>query len=176
MAGLVGAGERVQAKAILYYYTSPRIFLRGLWLGVLYLFSLAAPLVLTAGAFLGSFLLYSGVLAPHLNPVIAVLIFVLCDLLCGALLFLLIYLSGVYFAAVALAIGNETLSLLDCVLCAFAASRGRMRCIFCFVMRCIWHFILSVLTMGVLWLMYYAQHTSVAYMHLARTLCESVQD
>jgi TRAP-type C4-dicarboxylate transport system permease small subunit len=132
--------------------------------------------VLAAGAFLGSFLLYSNVFLALMPTAAAAILFVLCDLVCCALLFFFVYLAGTYFAAVALAIGNESLNLLDCTALAFAASRGRMGCIFRFVMRGVWHFLLSVITLGVLWLLYYAHHTSVTYMHLARTLCKSVQD
>ena len=171
MAGLFAAGERVLAKEVFYYYTSPRAFLRGAWIGATYLFALAAPLVLAAGAFLGSFLLYTHVFVALMPTVVAAVFFVLCDLACCALLFLLVYLAGTYFAAVALAIGNESLNLLDCVTRAFAASRGKMGCIFRFVMRVVWHFLLSLVTLGVLWIMYYAHHGSVAYMSISRTLC-----
>lgn len=171
LGGLVAAGEQPVAGEMFYYYTSPRRFLRGLWLGVLYLLSLAAPLVLTGGALLGSFLLYEHVWLEHCGEGVAVLLFVLTDLLCAALLFVLVFLAGLYAMATGLAVGNEALSPLGALQTAFDAGHGQLFTIFRFHMRCVWHLLLSVPTLGLLWLFYYAHHTTVGYFYLCRVLC-----
>ena len=171
MAGLVAMGETPQPGEVVYYYTTPACFARGLWLGVMYALSLATPLVLTGGGLLLSFLLFENVLLLHLEEVLAITLFVMLDLVCAGLLFLFIFLAGAYFCATAIAVGNAHCSPLAALTLAFSATRGKWGTVFRFVLRAVWHFLISVPTLGILWVCYFAHHTTVGYVALCRELC-----
>ena len=73
-----------------------------------------------------------------------------------------------FFSAVALAVGRESISPFAALLHSARLWRTRLREVFCFWLRVLWHLILSALTLGVLWVVYYAHHTTMSYWELIR--------
>ena len=170
MAGMIATGADPLPKAVFYYFSSPRAYGRGLAAGLLYLLSLALPIAPVTGAVIGAFALYDHVFSARLPLVVAVLLLVLLLLLCVGLALLCLYLSGLHFAAVALFVGNGELSLPRALRAAFACGRRRCGTVFLFWMDRAWRLILSLLTVGVLWVVYYAHQTALAYWHLTVAL------
>ena len=69
------------------------------------------------------------------------------------------------FGAAALYAGKETLTLGGALREAYR-TRPRTRDVLGFWAQVLWHAALSALTLGVLWMLYYAHHTAVAYFDL----------
>ena len=170
MAGMIATGGDPLPKAVFYYFSFPRAYGRGLAVGLVYLLSLALPVAPVTGAVIGAFALYNKVFSVRLSLVVAVLLLILLLLLCVGLALLCLYLSGLHFAAAALAAGNEDLSVLRAFRAAFACGRRRCGTVFLFLMDRAWRLILSLLTVGVLWILYYAHQTTLAYWHLTIAL------
>ncbi len=82
-----------------------------------------------------------------------------------ALLCVLSLICPPLFGAVALYAGKETLTLGGALREAFR-TRPRVRDVLGFWVRVLRHVILSALTLGVLWILYYAHHSAVAYFEL----------
>ena len=83
-----------------------------------------------------------------------------------ALFCVLSVLCPFFFGAAALYAGKETLSPLAALREAREGTRGRMRAVLGFYARAGLHLIWSVLTLGVLWLLYYSHHTALAYFEM----------
>ena len=175
MAGLIATGADPLPKSVLYYFSSPRAYGRGIAAGLLYLLSFALPVAPVTSAVIGVFALYNKVLSVRLTFAVAVLLLVLLLLLCAALALLCLYLSGLHFAAVALYTGNGDLPLRRALCMAFACGRRRCGTVFLFWMDRAWRLILSLLTVGVLWIVYYAHQTALAYWHLTVALRREVE-
>lgn len=76
------------------------------------------------------------------------------------------------FGAVALAVADDDLPLLSALCLACKRGIRHAGVIFGFCLRTLWHLLLSVLTLGVLWLLYYAHHTTVAYFELTMMITD----
>ena len=68
------------------------------------------------------------------------------------------------FPAVALAVGQEHLGVFAAL--ARATHLCRLRDVLAFLLRVLCHLLLSALTFGVLWILYYAHHTTLGYWEL----------
>ena len=86
--------------------------------------------------------------------------YVLAALLCVGYVFL----AGIWLPCVALAVGNEELSVLRATGMGLCTGCRHLGSSFLFCCRAAWQLLLSALTIGVLWLLYYGQRTPVAYM------------
>lgn len=76
------------------------------------------------------------------------------------------------FGAVALAAGNDQLSLHRAFCLACKRGVPYTGAILRFWLCTLWHILLSALTLGVLWLLYYAHHTTVAYFELTMIMMD----
>ena len=166
MAGMLAMGESVLAKECFYYFTSPRRYLRGLWLGTVYGLTLLLPIALLAAVAVGPYLLYEGILSYYLIPGVAVLLLVLSYPIGIALTLLLLFLLGRFACAVPLAVGNPDMGLLCALRCSRRITKGKRKAIFAFFFHCVWRMLLSLFTLCVLWILYYAHATDVAYFDL----------
>lgn len=170
LGGLLASGEEPLVKEMFYYFTSGTRYLRALWVGTVYFLCFALPLMLCAGAFVLSFWLYENVFLLEATQGVALLLLLLCDLLCVALCVLCLYFSALYFNVVALLVGNEGMSLGGALCLAFVKGWRHRGSIYRFLLVTLWHILLGVLTLGVLWLLYYAHHTTISYFHLCISL------
>ena len=89
---------------------------------------------------------------------------------CVTLLALLSLLFPPCFGAAALYAGKETLSLCGALREAREGTRGKLLRVLGFYGRVCLHLLLSVLTLGVLWVLYYAHHSAVAYFEMTMTM------
>ena len=74
--------------------------------------------------------------------------------------------------AVALAAGNGQISLGGALALAFRRGARYTGAAFRFWLLVLWHLVLSLFTVGVLWLLYYAHHTTVAYFELTMIMMD----
>ena len=121
MAGLVAIGREGSLCEALYYYASPRLLMRAMGIGVLWVLSV---------------------------------------------------ISLPAFGAVALAVADDDLPLFSALCLACKRGIHHAGAIFKFWLCTLWHLLLSVLTLGVLWLLYYAHHTTVAYFELTMMITD----
>ncbi len=82
-----------------------------------------------------------------------------------ALLLVLALLFWPCFGAAALYAGKETLSFIGAIAAAFRA-HCRVRHVLGFWAHMLRHLLFSVLTLGVLWILYYSHHSAVAYFEM----------
>ncbi len=168
MGGLAQKWGECMTGDLFYYFTTVTRYRRGIVLGLLYLLFFLVPIGIVGFAFLGSFLLYVNVLTLALNELGALFVLIACYALSGGILVLCVFLTGFYLPMLAVALANEERTVLSALRIGLGMVRGRMRIHYRFSMCVLLHFLLSLLTLGVLWLLYYAHHTTLAYWHLVR--------
>ncbi len=171
MAGLIARGETPLVKESFYYFTAGRRYGRGVVIGVLYLFSLAAPVVLTAFAFWGAYQLYVQVLTQTLPEVLAAVLVALCYHVCAALGVLFLFLAGIWLPSVAIAVGNEHVSPFKAFRLGIVKGCRNLGASARFSLYFLLRALFSLLTVGVLWLLYYGQLVTVAYMSFSELIC-----
>lgn len=166
LSGLTLLGENVAAREVLHYYTSPRLFGRSLLLSIAYLVSLFAPYAVTAGGIVGSVRLFEKVLLPEMNAVPATGVLLFCfviSLVLGALTFLV---CGLILFAPGIAVGNEELPLPDVFRRAVAMGKKHILTVCIYRLRSIVFILLSLLTVGVLYVLYFAHRIQLTYLCL----------
>lgn len=171
MAGLCAAGERPDPREMLYYFTSRRRYTRALSMSIELLLGIALPCGISYGAVCALAAFWNRFLRIELDEDVAFLI--LLSLIPVALFLCLItfFLCGSYLPATAVAIGNEEIGTLHAFGIALSHGWRAKWQIAAFVMRVLWHLLLSLASVGVLYVFYYSHHTAIAYMHLSMMLC-----
>ncbi|MBQ9099413.1 MAG: hypothetical protein IJY50_08310 [Clostridia bacterium] len=171
MAGLLLAGESPLMAEILYYYTTPRRWGRAVLIGLIIALMVLIPVVLGLSAFVGALALYDE-LSFYLEAFVAVPILIFSLLLCVAFGLLLLFLSGFYLLFAAMAVGNSKLPLGRALGLALQTGYRSLPTLFVFSLRSLWHLVLSLCTVGVLHMLWYAHHYIISYLHLGRMLCK----
>lgn len=172
-AALLADDKEVAARDILYYFSEKKRLFRAWRISLVAgLFGVLTSLALWA-LFGGAVLLYVDVFVeafPH-RPAFAVFLLVLC--LLGALLITapLLFFAGVFLPFVAVALGNEEMSVRQAFVCAFSAAKRRKRYIFRFTLCQIPHVLLSLVTIGVYYVFWYAPRFVLSYLRLSQALC-----
>lgn len=170
LSGLTLLGEEVSAREVLHYYTSPRLLGRSFVLSLAYLTALFAPYAVAAGGIAGSVSLLENILLPELNVTPATGIFLLCCVLAlvlGALTFLA---SGLLIFAPGIAVGNEELPLTEAFRHAFSVGKKHILTVCVYRVRSIVFVLLSLLTVGVLYVLYFAHRIQLTYLCLCMEL------
>ena len=170
VAGLLALGEEPLQRELFYYFTSAGRYARGLLISLCYLCSFLLPLVCGAGAFVGSFFLYDRVFYVNLPDGIAVLLAVACYLASAGFCVLCLYLSAFHFSLVVSLIGNSRCTLKEALARAFLLGKHYRGSIFRFLLQVIWRLLLSLCTLGVLWVMYYAHLVTLGYWEMVITM------
>lgn len=171
VAGMVALGKKPQLFEMLHYFTSWRLHRRAVQIALRLAFCTLLPLALCVGLFVFSFVLYRDIFCIEFYTRFANILLALC--LLGALLVtaILFIATGGYALLIAVVIGNESLSWREARQIAFHAGWHRLGAILSFRLRTLLHIILSVPTLGILFLAYYAHHIILSYMRLAMALC-----
>ncbi len=166
MGGLAAAEREIERAELFYYFTSPRRYWRAIRLGALLALGVLLPAALIGGVLLAFFAWYAQLALVNDPLALWVLLGGIVAVLAVALLCL--FLAGFYLPIAAVAVGNENISLCAACLRGLRMGRERLAVWFRFSLRVLLHFLLSIPTVGVLWLLYYAHHTTLAYWHLVR--------
>lgn len=170
LSGLTLLGEEPAAREVLHDYTSALLFWRSALLSLVHLLALFAPYAVAAGGVAGSVFLFENLFLPELDTGFAMGLFFLCcvfSLALGALAFLV---SGLVFFAAGIAVGNEELPLFEVFRRAAAMGKRQMLTICVFRVRSIVFVLLSLLTVGVLYVLYFAHRIQMTYLCLCMEL------
>ena len=173
VAGLLLSGEQPMAREVLYYYTSLRRMGRAILMGIFAVFEVMLPLVVALGTFTGVIALYNEVLL-YLPDALSILALIVGFLIAVAITVLLLFLSGLYLFSTAIAVGNETMSVWDAFTAALRVGKKNLLSIFFFSLRSLWHLALSLCTLGVLFVFWYAHHYNLSYLRLSMALTKGV--
>ncbi|MBQ9801690.1 MAG: hypothetical protein IJW51_01285 [Clostridia bacterium] len=167
MAGLWSAGDEPLAREVLYYFTSRSRYLRALRAGALTLLLLSLPALAVFLLFAGAWNLYVAVFDVHFGTLIAVLLLLAALLAALALSVGVLFFGGIFFSFAALAVGNETLPVRRAFLLSVSCGKKNARVIFRFSLRALWQLLLSFLTVGVLWALWFSHRYNLAYLKLS---------
>ena len=165
MAGMISEGEKPLISAVFYYYTSPRRFLRaarislGLFVSVLLVFCL--PFLLVLGAAL---------LVEVLPAFVGGLLLLLSLPLSLALLVFGVIFSVMSLSFVALAVGNEALPVRAAFFMALRGGRKNLKSNFGFLLHTLPRLLLSLATVGVLYVAWFSHYFAFTYLRYARAL------
>ena len=170
-AGLVAVGEKPQPVTLLYYFSSRSRYRRAIFISLHFIFCTLLPLAFCGGLFYLCIRLYSDFFWVEYYTPFALLLLVLCLLLALLASALLLILTSSYALLPALAIGNEALSWRDLWRVTFARGWHGVGSVLKFRLCTLWHILLSVLGLGIPFVIYYAHHITLSYMRLAMALC-----
>lgn len=168
MAGRALAEKEIYPQDVLYFYTSRRRFARAIVTGLFVAFELAVPAFIFFLALLGGFalcdygfnFLYAGEWwAIALNYLLGALV-----------ILLLLFLSGVWHAFAAIAVGNEELPLWRAFVISVANGARNLCKTFRFTLLSLWHLFLSLLTVGVAYLFWYSHHFLLSYLEFSKAV------
>ena len=171
MAALLAEGEEVTARDILYYFGEKKRLLRAWRISMVACLFGVLTAVAVAVLFGGAVLLYMNVFTDAFRPAFAVFLLLLC--LLGALLItvLLLFFAGPFLPFVAVALGNESLDVRRAFAISVRAAKGNIGYIFRFTLRQIPHVLLSLVTIGVYYVFWYAPRFVLSYLRLSKTIC-----
>lgn len=169
LSGLLLKGERVHAGELLHYYR-PQLLCRSFLLSLIHLAALFLPLAVAVFGVVLSRMLFVAVLLPTMNIGTATLIFLglaALSLVLGVVLFLI---SGLFYFTAGFAVGNEQMPLLAAVRASVRTGTRNMRAIAVFRTQNVVYIFLSLLTVGVLYVLYFGHRIQLTYLDLCETL------
>lgn len=171
MAGLMLQGKAPQAREILYYVSAWKRYARAWRIGALLALLVMLPLSAVLGLVFGSLQLYRAVFLIRFSAPIAVLLLIACFFAVCLLAVAVLLFAGTYVAFAAVAVGNENMRVRQAFLLAAARGRQNLFYIFCFSLKSLLRLLLSLLTVGVLYVLWFSHHYSLSYMRLSMALC-----
>ena len=171
LLGRMCTGGRPMMREVLYYFTSFARYRRALMLSLILAVQVILPALLCAVAFFGAFELYFQVFYFDFPYAIGVLLLLAVLLLALAFSIAVLFATGLYRLTAAIAVGNEEISVLYAFVLAVKTGKRNWLTTVRFTLRSLWHLLLSLITLGVLFVLWYAHHYIVSYLRLAMALC-----
>ncbi len=171
MAGLLWQGIVPAQKEIFYYFTSRSRYFRAWRTGALTTLLLLLPVTAVAALFAGVANVYHSILTVYFMGPVAVLLCIVLAILALAIGVAVWFFSGTYLAFAAVAVGNEHLKLRQCFLLAARAGKRHITEIFAFSLKSLLWLVLSLLTVGVLYVLWFSHFYNLSYMRLSMALC-----
>ena len=172
LVGLLLVGEEPPLSALFYYFTTPARYARAFRVGALACTLLLVPIVAVLGLFYGAFSLYSEVLSFYLSGFLAVLLFIACLLLALGFTVSILYFSGAFAAFAAIAVGNESISVRQAFFLAARRGKQQLPLVFLFALKSLLGLLLSLVTVGVLYVLWFSHYYNLSYMRLSMVLCQ----
>ena len=169
MAGLLWQEFEPMPQDIFYYFTSFSRYCRAWRTGAVAVLLFALPVAAVIGLFSGALHLYSEVLWVYFSAPVAVLLLIL--LMAIVISVGVLFFGGIYIAFAAVAVGNEQLKLRVAFVLAVRAGKRHVKEIFVFSLRSLLWLILSLLTVGVLFVLWFSHFYNLSYMRLSMALC-----
>ena len=170
LSHLMLKGETPLVKDTMYYFTTPRRYARAFLTGLLYALCLAICVGIVVAASKGTSLLYEEVLNEFFVPVAANLLVAVAYHLVVIIAALLWLVSGLWLSCTFLAVRDESLS----VFCAFGKGirlgAKRFGCFFLYLWQMLLRFLVSLPTIGVLWLLYFGNLALTSFAALVTDL------
>lgn len=172
MAGLLLVGEEPPLSALFYYFTSPARYGRAFRVGALASTLLLVPIAAVLGLFYGAFSLYSEVLSFYFSGIFAALLFIACLMLALGLAVSILYFSGTFTAFAAVAVGNENISVRHALFLAARRGKRYLPTVFVFALKSMLYLLLSLVTVGVLYVLWFSHYYNLSYVRLSMALCQ----
>ncbi len=166
MAGMISEGEKPLISAVFYYYTSPRLFLRAARISLGLFISVLLPLLLPYFLVAGGEFLGMAVISGDLGA----LLFIMALLLALALLVFGVIFAVMSLSFVALAVGNEALPVRAAFFMALREGRKNLKSNFGFLLHTLPRLLLSLATVGVLYVAWFSHYFAFTYLRYARAL------
>jgi len=170
MAGLLWQEQEPLSQEIFYYFTSFSRYRRAWRTGAVAVLLFALPVAAVIGSFSGALHLYSEVLSIYFSAPVAVLLLILLLLLAIVISVGVLFFGGIYIAFAAVAVGNEQLKLRVAFVLAVRAGKRHIKEIFVFSLRSLLWLALSLLTVGVLFVLWFSHFYNLSYMRLSMAL------
>jgi len=171
LAGLMTRGKRPLLRDLFYYFTSARRLCRAHLVGFLILLLFGVAILSGVAFFEIAFYLYRTVLTDVFLPLIAVLLLILLLLLALLLTLAVLALSCFFLLFGAIVVGNESLSVGASLRMAFDAGKQNFFALLYFSGRSLLWLLLSLVTVGVLQILYFSHFYILSYTRLAMALC-----
>lgn len=165
MAGLLWRERPPAAAEIFYAFTDKHRYFRALRTGAVVLLLFLLPLLAVGGLVTGAYNLFK--IAFSADAQMGLL---LLPLLGGAVLglsVLVLYLSGLTRLFCAIAVGNEALSVRMAFALAVRVGRKNLKTLFVFAVKNMLWLFLSLLTVGVLYVLWFSHRYTLAYLRLS---------
>lgn len=171
MAGLLWQGIEPSSKDVFYYFTSFSRYARAWRIGTVATLLLALPVAAVIGLFAGAVNLYDAVLWVYFSAPVAVLLFIILILIALVLSVAVLFVGGTCLAFAAVAVGNEQLRLRAAFALAIRAGKHHLMQVFVFSLKSLLWLLLSLLTVGVLFVLWFSHFYNLSYMRLSMALC-----
>lgn len=169
LSGIFLTGRQAPVGELLHYYRAP-LLSRSFLLSLIHLAVVFGPLAIAIGGVALAQRLFVAVLLPALGFGAALLIFLglsLLALLLGAALFVV---SDLFYFTAGFAVGNEKLPLRAAMRASVRTGARNLRTITLFRTQNFIYIFLSLLTVGVLYVLYFAHRIQLTYLDLCQTL------
>ena len=174
MAGLLLAEEKPLYRECFYYFKRPARYARAVGTSAVIAFFAILFGFGVFGVFAGAVLLYRAVLLVYLPRVAFLLFFVALQLAIAAAAGLL-YLAGYLLPFAAIAVGNEEISVAAALARALRVGRRQSGKSFVFALWQLLWLVLSLLSVMVLYVLWYSHYFNLIYLRYSMTLTEDFQ-
>lgn len=169
MAGCVLIGASPCCGDVLYYFGKGRRYGRAVGIGLILALQAAIPTAACGFAVKGVLAAYEALTGSGQSG-LALGVLIVGLLLSLGVAVLGLFWSGLWLMFTAVAVGNETLSL-KCAMGSALRGGRRLGTVFRFTLLSLWHLLLSVVSIGVLFVLRYAHRFTLSYLRLSMILC-----
>ena len=166
MAGLLVSGTVPAAAEIFYGFSSRSRYFRALRVGAMALLLLLLPLFAVAAIIAGA---YNAFQLVFLSYGIGYALLAVPPLVLAVvwLSLLVLFLSGLFRLFLAVAVGNEELSVREALVVALRYGRKNLKVFFLFAFKNFLWLLLSLATIGVLYVLWFSHYYTLSYLRLS---------
>jgi len=165
MAGLLWCARPPAAKDIFYAFTDKHRYFRALRVGAVTLLLFLLPLLAVGAVFTGAYNLFK--IAFSADAVTGLLLLLPLFVMALGLTVLVLFLSGLTRLFCAIAVGNEALSVRMAFLLAVRVGRKNLKTLFVFALKNLLWLLLSLLSVGVLYVLWFSHRYTLSYLRLS---------
>ena len=169
ISGLLLAGEMPAISELFYWFSTQRRYGRALRISLIISLQIALPVTACGLLVKGSFAFYEA-LSDARQYGIAVGVLITGLMLSVVLAVLLLFWSGLWLTFGAVAVGNESLSLRDAMRVSLRGGRN-LNVILGFSLISLKDLLLSLLSVGILFVLRYTHLYTLTYLRLSQALC-----
>ena len=163
-------GETPLVKDTLYYFTSPRRYARAFLVGLLYTICLAISIGVVVAATVGVSLFYDEVLNEFFVPVAANLLAAAAYQLVVIVAAMMWLVAGLWLSCTLIAARDESISVFRAFGRGIRLGVKRFGCFFSYLWQMLLRFLVSLPTIGVLWLLYFGNLALTSFAALVTDL------
>lgn len=171
MAALLSGGRETSYRDIFYYFENKRRLFRAWRVAMLACVAALAVVLMVVTVFWGAIAFHKNMFANQFRLWFEITLLVPCLMAALGVTLLILLFAGAFLPFVATALGNEEMSVRRAFAISLRAAKGNIFYIFCFTLNQIPHVLLSILTIGVYYIFWYAPRFVLSYLRLSQVLC-----